>query len=223
MYQYRFLGFLALLILAGCANTVRVSGDWQEGVSHRQSFSRVLIVGVSNVPNNRCNYEHFLATQVSSEFVSATPSCNFMPIDDPLTIESVEAAIAESGADAVVSSILVASQLGTETGATRDARGGGYYKATGTGYEDPLLYRPYYRGGYGMWGVPVTYVEFEVAPPVTTIDGEVDIVSRIYRVEAAQLVYEMVVSASHLQSTETAMADVSIAVANELRDKGLTR
>jgi hypothetical protein len=211
---------LALLFssvwLSGCSQNISVRSSWQDNVSHNQSFKRILIVGVSPDANVRCDFEHFLATQVSSATVVATPSCNTMPINDPLTLESIDAAVIAEQSDAVLATILVASKIGAKEGGSNDTRGLAQYKAVGTGYGSS-----YYYGGYGRYGVPVTYVEFKTAAPVTTIEGEVDIVSRLFETGGGTLVYEVTLNASDLYSRESAFAMITAPVAERLRRDGV--
>ena len=205
--------------LAGCERQVRVESSWQENVPRDLSFTRILVVGISPNVNIRCDFEHFLATQVSSESVVAIPSCGKMSIKEPLTIESIDEAVKAEQADAVLATILVASNVHAKDGGMNETRGDAYYKATGTGYG---------YGGYGSWyggryGVPVTYVEFQTAPPITTISGEVDIVTRLFEVSDGTMVYELVTTAHDMQSRDSALAAVTAPIAERMRRDGLIR
>ena len=124
---------LSIAMLAGCERNVRIDSFWQEGVPRDQSFKRILVVGVSPNANGRCEFEHFMATQLSSESVVAKSSCNFMPINDPLTIESIDKVVVEEQADAVFATILVAKNVQAKEGGMNETRGSGDYKAIGTG------------------------------------------------------------------------------------------
>jgi len=205
--------------LAGCERNIRVDAAWQDDVPRNQSFSKLLVVGVSPDPNTRCEFEHFMATQLRSEFVAAVPSCNTMPINDPLTIESIDKAVAAEQADAVLATILVASNIGAKDGGMNETRGDAYYKATGTGYG---YYGGYY-GGFGRYGVPVTYVEFQTAAPITTVSGEVDIATRLFATSDGSLVYELITKAKDLQSRDQALATITAPVADRMRRDGLIR
>jgi len=206
--------------LAGCERQVRVESSWQENVPRDLSFKRILVVGISPNVNIRCDFEHFLATQIRSESVVAIPSCGKMSIKEPLTIESIDEAVKAEQADAVLATILVASNVHAKDGGMNETRGDAYYKATGTGYGS---YGPWYGGGFGRYGVPVTYVEFQTAPPITTISGEVDIVTRLFEVSDGTMVYEMVTTAHDMQSRDSALAAVTAPIAERMRRDGLIR
>jgi hypothetical protein len=130
----RGLMLLGAAWLSGCASQPSVSSAWQDGVSHNPSFSKVLIVGVSPDINQRCAFEHFLASRIMSASVKAIASCDVVKTKNPLTRESIEEAVASQQADAVVATTLVSMDWGTKEGAGRDDRGGGMYKATDAGY-----------------------------------------------------------------------------------------
>jgi len=231
--QSLFLSLPALVCtawLTGCtAHHVQVDGSWQEDVPHDLSFTRLLVVGISHDINVRCDFEHFMKTQLSSESTRAFTSCSKMSLDDDQTVEGIDAAVQETQADAVLATILVASHLGTDVGGKDDTRGGGYYKATGWGYEAPYYgtYSRYggygYYGGYGRYGVPVTYFEFRTAPVITTVDGEVAVANRLFDTRDATMVYEVIVTADDLQSRDSAFATLTAPVAEHLRHKGLVK
>jgi hypothetical protein len=205
--------------LVGCESQVRVDSAWQDNVPRAQSFSRILVVGVSPDVNARCDFEQFMATQLSSESVIAKSSCNFMSVDDPLTIESIDKVVIEEQADAVFATMLVASNVEAKEGGMNETRGSGDYKATGTGYGH---YGGYY-GGYGRYGVPVTYIEFQTTAPITTISGEVDILSRLYEVNEGVMVYELTTKANDLQSSDQALAMITAPIAERMRRDGVIR
>lgn len=206
--------FICVLALGGCAQSVRVDGDWQEGVSRDQSFARVLVVGLSPHAGTRCDFESFMATQIRSAGVDAKASCSLMNTADPLTRESIEAVVAEYGADAVLTTVLVQADMNARTGGSRDARGAGYYKPTAVGYD-------YYYGGYGAFGVPVVYGEFRAAAPITTIDGDVSIRSMLYAARDATLVYELTTDARGMRSRDNALGRITPPIAEQLRKAGL--
>ena len=144
--------------LSSCSRQVQVDGDWEEGVPRDQTFTRVLVIGLSPYASGRCDFESFMTNQIRATGAEAKASCYLMNTSEDLTLESIHAVVVEYGADAVLTTMLVQSDMGVKEGGDRETRGGIYLKATGTGYAD------YYRGGYGVYGVPVVYGEFRKAP-----------------------------------------------------------
>lgn len=207
-------------VLSGCAQTVKVKSDWPTDTARNQSFSRVLVVGVSPHYNQRCAFETFLASQIRSAATTVFTSCRALSSSEPLTRENIERAIAEHQADAVLATILVAAEVGAQEGGTSETRGEGYYKATGYGYAMTYFGRYGAYGGYDAYGVPVVYGEFRTAPPVTTVQGSVEIATGLFETAGATLVYELTTTARDLGSRADGLAEVSGAIADRLhRDK----
>ncbi len=215
--------FLSLLATAGCTPNVRMSGSWGDGASRSQSFSRVLVVGLSPNAGVRCDFESFMRTQLRYVGAEAQESCNLMRTSDPLTVEGIQAAVVEYGADAVLTTALVAGGAGATEGGGRDTRGDAYYKATGSGYENvyyPGGYRGYY-GGYGIYGVPVIYAEFQVADVVTSVEGAVKVRSMLFNTADRSLVYEVETTATDLSSRDNALATITEPLAEKLARVGV--
>jgi len=207
------LCLIGAVLLSGCAQQARVKGAWQEGVPRKQSFTRVLIVGVSPHVNQRCKFEAFMASQLKSESVKAIRSCDAATKKDPLTLESIEQAVASVQADAVLATSLVSRELELKEGGSRDTRGSAMYKATDAGYATDY---------YGVYGVPVIYGEFKTAAAITTVEDEVRVSSRLYETRNKTLIYTLETHARNLESTDVALSDIAAAIANKLRREGLT-
>jgi hypothetical protein len=208
------LCLIAAVLLSGCAQQAKVKGAWQDGVPRKQSFTRVLIVGVSPDVNQRCKFEAFMASQLRSESVKAIRSCDAVTKKDPLTLESIEQAVASVQADGVLSTSLVSREVEAKEGGSRDTRGSAMYKATDAGYA---------TGYYGAYGVPVIYGEFATAAASTTLEGEVRVSSRFYETRDKTLLYTLDTHVRTLESTDVAFSDIAAAIANQLRRVGLTR
>ena len=206
---------LGAVALAGCAQQVRVSGAWQDDVPRDRSFSRVLVVGVSPDYNQRCAFESVLALQIRSESTTVITSCRAMSSKDPLTLENIERVIAEHQVDAVLATFLVAAEIRGQEGGTNETRGETYYKATGIGYD--------YYGYYGAYGMPVIYGEFQTAPSIMTVQGQVEITTRLFDTADGTLVYELNTKARDLESREAGLAIITGPIAERLRRDGVIR
>ena len=53
--------------LAASPSQASVTGTWSDNVSRDQSFSRVLIVGISPDFNQRCSFERVMASRIKSQ------------------------------------------------------------------------------------------------------------------------------------------------------------
>jgi len=198
----------AALWLCGCAG-VSVKGAWQDGAARNQTFSRVLIVGVSPNYDLRCNFEYAFASQLKSPSTTALPSCDSMTSKEPLTRENLERVIAAVRADAVLATRLVSVSTGERQGGSWDTRGDSLYKATDY--------------GYGAYGMPVTYVEFQTAPPLTTLTSSVHVITKLYETRNAAVIYTLdtKTKSQEIDSTEATLITITAPIADRLRREGL--
>jgi hypothetical protein len=205
----RPLGAIGLASLFAFASHAAVTGEWSEGAARGQSFSRVLIVGVSHDINQRCAFERALAGTIKSESTAAIISCDSMDLKAPLTREGIEAVVAEKNADAVLATTLVAQEWGVNERGTRDTRGAGLYKPVDS--------------YYGAYGIPVVYAEFMAAAPLTSIQGDVRITSKLYETRGATVVYTLDSDVKKIESRAEGLADITPPIAKKLRREKLIR
>ena len=207
---------LAAVVLTGCASKGKTTGSWAEGARPGQTFTRVLVVGVSPDLDTRCTFERFLAARIQSESTVAMTSCASVTKRDPLTRESIEEAVKAKQADVVVATILVSMDWYTKKGGDRDTRGGGAYKAVDSGWGN-------YYGFYGVYGVPVIYAEFKTAPSVTTLKRDVEVRTMVYATSDASLVYTLDTKAKSLEGRTEGFDVLTTPIAAHLRRQGLIR
>ncbi len=205
---------LGAVSLSGCSSQPTAAAARPSDAQRDKTFSRVLVVGVTPHVNQRCGFEFFLASQIKSESTQGIRSCDVVKEKNPLTLESIEAAIAAQKVDAVVATTLVTAEWGAEEGRGRDERGGGMYKATDAGYA---------TGYYGAYGIPVVYGEFQTAPSITTVTGAVKVITKVYETRGATLVYTVETTAKNLESRDSALASLAESIAKRLRREGLIR
>ena len=193
-----------LLAIPGHAST---KGKWSDDVSRELSFSRILVVGISTDRNLRCGFERVMASMIRSTETAAIVSCDVIPQDTALSRESIEAALAEEDADAVLTTSLVTSSWASQEGGTRDTRGGGYYKATD-------IY-------YGLYGGTAVAFDFRTSDPITTVRGKVDVATLLYDTRDATLVYTLDTRVRDVKSTEDGLLAISAPISKRLRRVGL--
>jgi hypothetical protein len=200
----------ATVWLPGCAG-VSVKSAWQSGVPHDQTFARVLIVGVSPNYNVRCAFESVFASQLRSASTTVFSSCSAMNSAEPLTRENIERVVASVHADAVLATRLVSLNSGQQVGGSNDTRGDALYKSTDF--------------GYGAYGMPVTYVEFQTAPPLTRITSSIHVVTKLYATRDATLLYTLdtETKSQEVDSTEATLITITAPIADRLRRDGLIR
>jgi len=212
------VGPLLLLVgaicLSGSAHAAKVTSAWQKDVPRNQSFTRVLVVGVSPNVNQRCAFEYLLASQINSESVKAVRSCDVVTKKDPLTLDSIKEAVESYKADAVLATSLVTKEWSTQDGGSRDTRGSALYKATDAGWA---------TGYYGVYGVPVIYGEFVTAPSITTVTGEVNVTTKLYETRGATVVYSLNTKAKDIETRDSGLSEIAEAIADRLRRDKLIR
>jgi len=206
------LVILAVVGLAGCTQPVKVSGTPSTAVAGKQTFRKLLVVGLSPDYNQRCSFEWALTPHLRDGGAEATSSCSNMKADELLSPESIKRVVATLGVDGVLVSRLVASSGKVKEGGTRDTRGAGQYKAIGTGYETG------YWGGYGM---PVIYAEFQNTPSIFSIERTAVLTTQLYETSGATLVYSLETKVKGRGSRGEALSEISPAIAGRLRKAGL--
>lgn len=194
--------------LAASPSYASVTGAWADDVARDQSFSRVLVVGISPNLNQRCPFERTLASKLKSANTVAIVSCDVMPLQAPLTRETIEAAVAEQNADAVLTTSLVAQEWEAKEGGTRDTRGDAYYKATDS-----------YYGVYGS----VVAADFRTSAPITTIQGNAHVTSKLYETRNATVVYTVDTKVRKIESQDEGLAAIASPMAKKLRKDGVIR
>jgi hypothetical protein len=219
MSRTRFLILLASLALAaitGCATNspVRSDGAWAGNAAHNQSFSRLLVVGVSPDINQRCAFEDSMAQALRSANVGAETSCSILGVKEPLTREAVEKAIGSIQADAVLATRPLGGSAQLKEGGTIESRGSAYFQATDIGYG---------YGYYGVYGVPIVYGEFQTAPAEFNLEGGGRVRSEIYDTTNASMIYSVETEAKRLESRSQGLIVVTSSIADALREAGLVR
>jgi hypothetical protein len=206
---------LAAAALAGCAQApARSDGAWSPGAQRGQAFDTILVVGVAPTLNQRCSFERFMVTELRGSGSKILSSCNTLPHSEPLTRENIERVIAEHGVDAVLATRLVDFRGRAQEGGTMETRGDAYYKPTDIGYD---------YGYFGVYGMPVVYGEFETAPSLLNVTGEVTVLTQVFETGGATLIYQVNTRARGLDSRLEALAEVTSSVAQQLRRSGVVR
>jgi hypothetical protein len=201
--------------LSACAPTT-VSSQKPDSRAEvpRQAFSRIMVVGISPNVNQRCGFEFFVVSQMKSDSVTAIRSCDAVQEKTPLTLESIEDAVARYQIDAVLATHLVSRELEAKEGGSRDTQGNASYKATGSGWT---------TGYYGVYGVPVIYGEFATAPAVTVAQGKLQLASRLFETKGKTEVYALDTAARKVESTDIALHDIAESIVKDLRKAGFVR
>ena len=196
--------------LCGCSG-VSVKGTWQDGAPHNQTYARLLVIGVSPDRDLRCAFESTFGSQLASASTTVISSCDQMSAKEPLTRENVERVAASVHADAVLATRLVSMSYGHGQGTSNDMRGDSVYKT------DDFA--------YGAYGMPVYTLDFQTAPPLTSITSSLHVVTKLYETHGATLVYtiDVVTKKQEIDSTEGTLMTIAAPTADRLRRANLIR
>jgi hypothetical protein len=137
--------------LAGCAATQFVS-QWGNDQFAGKRFDRILVVGVVNDASLRRQFEDDFVRQAAARGVAAVQSYRFLPNDGPQPEPELDRAVRESGADAVLVSVV--------RGVDREIR-----VSPGFGPPPPPFgfgYWGFYNWGWGGAYLPPQIIQYNV-------------------------------------------------------------
>ena len=204
----------AALCLAGCTGKTSVKSNWVDNAARSQTYSRLLVVGVTPDFGPRCNFEFWMVRDLRSAGVQADASCSSMTKDEPLSRAAIERIVATLHSDGVLATSLVSSAWRAKEGGSYDTRSTGEYKYVASGYD---------TGFYGVYGVPVDYYQFKTLPSITNARGQAHVLSKLYDTRDAKLVYTIDTTARDIESSQLGLAAITPAIAERLRHDGLIR
>ena len=204
---------MAAALLLGCSGRPSVKSTWANGES-RQTFTRLLVVGVSPDYSQRCNFEYWMVRDLRSDNLALDASCTSMGKDEPLTRASIEQLVAKLHSDGVLATRMVASSWITREGGSHDTRSTGSYKYIASGYD---------TGFYGAYGMPVDYYQFKTLPSVMNQRGAGHIITNLYSTRDSALVYSIDTKVKDVESSQLGLATVTPAIAERLRSDKLIR
>ena len=205
---------VTLTCLAACTGRPTVKSNWVDRAARDQTYSHLLVVGVTPDYNQRCNFEFWLVRDLRSQNVQAEPSCSYMTKEDAFTRDAIVRLVTEHHYDAVVATSLVAAGWRTREGGTYDTRSTGNYKYIASGWD---------TGFYGAYGMPVDFYEFKTLPSITNARGQAHVLTKVFETRNASLVYTIDTKAGDIESSQLGLAMITPAIAERLQHDGLIR
>jgi hypothetical protein len=205
---------IAALCLAGCTGKTSVRSNWIDNASRSQTFSHLLVVGVTPDFGPRCNFEFWMVRDLRSQGVQADASCSSMTKEEPLSRAAIERIVATLHSDGVLAVSLVSAAWRTKQGGSYDTRSSGQYKYVASGYD---------TGFYGVYGLPVDYYQFKTQPSITNARGQAHVLTKLYDTRDARLVYTIDIKVRDIESSQLGLATITPAIAERLRRDGLIR
>ena len=205
-----------LLGIAACAGeSAKVTSSFEGPARPTEPYHKIIVVAVSPDVNVRCPFERFLAARLEGEVTEAVASCEVTDKKQPLSRELIEKAVAEQGANAVLTTHLVSQDWSSNAGGGgRDTRGSHGYKATDAGWSS---------GYYGAYGVPIVYGDFQHNAASLVITGTVHLTSKLYDARNGSVVYSMETTAKGVESHDAGVSLLTTSIGEKMAKDGLAK
>jgi hypothetical protein len=151
MLRVPLAGTVLLAALCGCATT-ELTNTWKDPQYGGGAVKKVMVVGISNQSSVRRTFEDTFAEMLKANGVEVVPSHTLVPEDGPMPEDRLRAAVAQSGADAVLITRMVERKTEvtvTPAGARPPPAGMrmrgyyGYYSGAWVGYYEPATVHQY--------------------------------------------------------------------------------
>lgn len=187
-------------LLAGCATT-RLTGEWRDE-QYAATISKVLVVGMSANTVFRHAYEDQLVARFREHGVNAVAGTGVLPEGAEITRESIQAAIAGKGFDAV----LVTRLIDVDT------------QKTYVSHADYILPPPFYRDFYDYYHrvYPIVYRrDYLITDTIATLE------TTLYETIENRLVWVVTSESFNPQRANDLAEELSTFIVDKLVDDGL--
>jgi len=145
-FQRIILAAACLFILASCAQT-KLTSTWMDEARVGQSFSHILIIGISDKEHNRRLFEEVFTKQLTAAGVESEVSYVILPKGIEISRDTVTAAIKGRNIDAVVVTHMVDIEKVTTYHQSMNYRANQGYHNNMYGYY-PRVHGYVYEPGY---------------------------------------------------------------------------
>ena len=151
------LSLALVVVIAGCA-TPNQTTTWRDPAYTGPGFRKIFVVGLSSRDlSDQRGFENLMVTTLQSAGIAAVPGWQFVPTDRVPDEATIRAAVARSGADAVLLARITDFSTQSEVVAAP---------------VPAVVYGPGLYGGpgmYGGWYQPSVDVEYQRATVYTTL------------------------------------------------------
>jgi hypothetical protein len=194
-------------LLTGCASTT-LQSTWVDPAFTGGPFKKVFVMGLARNVTARRVFEDIMVAKLQAAGVQAVPAYRFIPGDSAVPEPSFDAAVAKSGADAVMMTRLLGIETQTNVstmmvpGPVVGPRfGPGFGPGWGAGWWGP----------YNAWYAVPQVTQYQIATAETTL----------YDVRTKRLVWTAISQTFNPQSVQTEAPGLADAVIGALRARGL--
>lgn len=109
--QHLTTAAVLLTLLAACGARTSVTGEWQEPRTTAIPFDNILVVGISPTSKTRRSFEQALVPLIATGGTKASASITVGGSKKPLTPETLQQMVRETGSDAVLITRIVSRKV----------------------------------------------------------------------------------------------------------------
>lgn len=160
-----------ILLFGTCAAKTKLGDSWKDPDYKGGKIKKVLVVGIAAKEERRETFENQFMTTFRNAGIAAEASHEFIPNEEKLTKEIVEAAVEGKGFDTVI----VTRMIGQDMHEDRSPGGYNAYPVNG-----------YYNSLYGYYGQAWSVVK---APDFVDYKEIYSLETNIYEIENAELIW----------------------------------
>jgi len=192
-------------VFASCATgpSTQLVSAWQLPGYVPTGFRKVLVIAVTRDGGRRRTFEDAFSYQLFARGVTAISSYTLIPQDGQVPNDKLEAAIRQSGADAVLATRFLGAN--TNTSYTQ-----GYVYATAA----PV----YYGGFYGYYGTAWGY---DYVPPMATTTTVVTVETDVFDAARLEMVWSGTTQTTNPTTLSQEMAGWAKIIINAMAERGV--
>jgi len=152
----------AIVFVASCASTT-LQSTWMDPNFTGGPFKKIFVIGLARNETSRRVFEDIMVTRLQATGVQAVPAYQFIPEDAQVPEPILEAAVAKSGADAMLMTRLLG--VNTQTNVSTVMVPG---PVMGPGFG-PGWGGPGWWGAYNSWWAVPQVTTYQIATAETTL------------------------------------------------------
>ncbi len=203
---WRIVSILALLAVTACAAPTVLNTQWLDPQFSAKPIKAILVVGITRDSTNRRVFEDAMVALLVERGVKASPSYRFAPDPGPMSEESMQRAMSESGATGVLLSRVV--NVAQSVHVTP-----GVFMGPPAGFG----FRGFYGFYGGMWAGSIQ------TPPTITVEQNVAADTRLFEAKDFAVVWSASTTTTTSGSANTAslLQQFAALIAGTLAKDGL--
>ncbi len=172
------------VVTAGGGASVSMVASWKDRTVPARSYRDILVVGITQKQQMRQVFEEVLAAELRKKGVAAIPSYTLTGVTEKQSREALEKAVQAAGADAVLTTRVVARQRETVTSVGYVMTDRGYTNPSFSGSQVmPVELYTFYGAGV------VSYATFDMKSVEVTTAATATVETNLFDVATKRLVW----------------------------------